>query len=450
MRITLDAKDIPGKWYNIIPDLDFDVPPLMSSSGYPLSYHDLEPLAPSSIIDQELEREKRDIPIPKEIQAFYSEWRPTPLYRAERLEKSLETPARIFYKYEGYSPSGSHEMNTAVVQTYYAAQEESVKRIVTATGNGEWGASLAIACSYFGIQCQIYMVRSSYEEKPYGRYVMEVLGAEVIPSPSQKTRTGKKILEQTPNSPGSLSIALSEAFEEATIRDDIKFSWGTVMNHVLLHQTVIGLETRSQMRQAGAKPDLIICAVGGGSGLGGLAFPFYQDCKQRGTRTIAVETAAAPSLSKGRYAYDYGDTEGLFPLLKMYTLGHSFVPPGIRAGGMRYHGISPLVSALYREKQIEARAYAQGKAFEAAITFARTEGLIPSPEASYAVAAVIDEALACKQSKESKNILFLLDGNSNLDLTVFKDFVEGVIEDQPFPGENVQAALEELPEVSPP
>jgi len=450
MRITLDAKDIPGKWYNIIPDLDFDVPPLMSSSGYPLSYHDLEPLAPSSIIDQELEREKRDIPIPKEIQAFYSEWRPTPLYRAERLEKSLETPARIFYKYEGYSPSGSHEMNTAVVQTYYAAQEESVKRIVTATGNGEWGASLAIACSYFGIQCQIYMVRSSYEEKPYGRYVMEVLGAEVIPSPSEKTRTGKKILEQTPDSPGSLSIALSEAFEEAITRDDIKFSWGTVMNHVLLHQTVIGLETRSQMRSSGASPDFIISAVGGGSGLGGLAFPFYQECKQRGTKIIAVETAAAPSLSKGRYAYDYGDTEGLFPLLKMYTLGHSFVPPGIRAGGMRYHGISPLVSALYRENQIEARTYAQSKAFEAAITFARTEGLIPSPEASYAVAAVIDEALACKQNKERKNILFLLDGNSNLDLTVFKDFVEGAIEDQPFPGENVQAALEKLPKVAQP
>jgi tryptophan synthase beta chain len=386
MKITLDAKDVPGKWYNIIPDLDFDVPPMMTTSGYPLSYHDLEPLAPSTIIDQELEKEKRDISIPKEIQDFYSEWRPTPLYRAERLEKSLDTPARIFYKYEGYSPSGSHEMNTAVVQAYYAAREESIKRIVTATGDGDWGASLAIACNYFGIQCQIYMVRSSYEEKPYGRYVMEILGAEVIPSPSEKTRTGQKILAQNPDSPGSLSIALSEAFEEATTRDDIKFSWGTVMNHVILHQTVIGLETQSQMRRAGVKPDLIICAVGGGSGLGGLAFPFYQE-RGRGMKIVAVETAAAPSLSKGRYAYDYGDTEGLFPLLKMYTLGHSFVPPGIRAGGMRYHGISPLVSALYREKQIEAKSYAQGKAFEAAITFARTEGLIPSPEASYALPA---------------------------------------------------------------
>jgi len=449
MRISLDAKDMPNKWYNIIPDLDFDVPPMMSTSGYPLSYHDLEPLAPSSIIDQELEKEKRDIPIPKEVQDFYSEWRPTPLYRAERLEKSLETPARIFYKYEGYSPSGSHEMNTAVAQAHYAVHEESVKRVVTATGTGEWGASLAIACNYFGIQCQIYMVRSSYEEKPYGRYVMEILGAEVIPSPSEKTRTGKKILAQNPDSPGSLSIALSEAFEEASIRDDAKFSWGTVMNHVLLHQTIVGLEARIQMRQAGANPDFIICAVGGGSGLGGLAFPFYQE-RERGMRIIAVETAAAPSLSKGRYAYDYGDTEGLFPLLKMYTLGHSFVPPGIRAGGMRYHGISPLVSALYREKQIEAKTYPQRQAFEAAITFARTEGLIPSPEASYAVATVIDEALTCKQKKERKNILFLLDGNSNLDLTVFKDFVEGAVEDQPFPEETVQAALEKLPQITPP
>jgi len=449
MKITLDTKNMPTKWYNIIPDLDFDVPPMMSTSGYPLSYHELEPLAPSSIIDQELEREKRNISIPKEVQDFYSEWRPTPLYRAEKLEKSLETPAHIFYKYEGYSPSGSHEMNTAVAQAYYAVQEESVKRMVTATGTGEWGTSLAIACNYFGIQCQIYMVRSSYKEKPFGRYAMEILGAEVIPSPSEKTRTGKKILAQNPDSPGSLSIALSEAFEEANARDDAKFSWGTVMNHVLLHQTIIGLEAKVQMRQAGANPDIIICAVGGGSGLGGLAFPFYLE-RERGMRIIAIETAAAPSLSKGRYAYDYGDTEGLFPLLKMYTLGHSFIPPDIRAGGMRYHGISPLVSALYREKQIEAKTCAQRQAFEAAITFARTEGLIPSPEASYTVAAVIDEALACRQKKERKNILFLLNGNSNLDLAVFKDFVEGAIEDQPFPEETAQAALEKLPEVTPP
>ncbi len=446
MRIAPKTDKIPKNWYNIIPDLDFNVPPMMSSSGYALSHHDLEYLAPYSIIDQELERDKRDLPIPQEVGEFYSHWRPTPLYRAERLEKSLDTPARIFYKDEGGSPSGSHEMNTAVAQAYYAVQDEGVKCMVTATGNGEWGASLAIACNYFGIRCKVYMVRSSYEQKVYGRYVMEILGAEVVPSPSEKTFTGKKILAQDPNSPGSLSIALSEAFQEANSRDDTKFSWGTVMNHVLLHQTVIGLEARSQMHGAGVAPDLIIGAVSGGSGLGGLAFPFYQE-GGRGTRIMAIETAACPSLSKGRYAYDYVDTEGLSPMLKMYTLGRSFVPPDIRAGGMRYHGISPLVSALYSEKQLEVKTYMQRKAFEAAITFARTEGLIPSPETSYAVAAVIDEALACKKSKKKNNILFLLDGNSNLDLSTFKDFAQGAIEDQPFPEQKAKAALEELPEV---
>lgn len=448
MRIAPKTNNVPDKWYNIIPDLDFNVPPMMSPSGYALSHHDLARMAPSAIIDQELEKKKQGLSIPRKVLDFYANWRPTPLYRAERLEKSLKTPARIFYKHEGGSPSGGHEMNTAVAQAYYAVQDEGVKCMVSATGNGEWGAALAIACNYFGIQCKIYMVRSSYERKVYGRYVMEILGAEVVSSPNEKTFTGKKILAEDPNSPGSLSIALSEAFQEANTRDDAKFSWGTVMNHVVLHQTVIGLEARTQMHRAGARPDVIICAVSGGSGLGGLAFPFYQE-RGRGTRIMAVETAACPSLSKGRYAYDYGDTEGLSPMLKMYTLGRSFVPPDIRAGGMRYHGISPLVSALYREKQIEAKTYMQQQAFEAAIAFARTEGLIPSPENSYAVAAVIDEALACKQKKKSKDILFLLDGNSNLDLATFKDFAEGAIEDEIFPEEHAQAALERLPEVTP-
>ncbi len=448
MRISLEANKLPNKWYNIIPDLEFNVPPTMSSSGYPLSHHDLAQLASSASIDQELERDKRDIPIPSEVRDFYLKWRPTPLYRAQEFERSLETPARVFYKHEGSSPSGGHEMNTAVAQAYYAAQEKGVKRIVTATGNGEWGAAMAIACNYFDIQCKVYMVRSSYEEKAYGRYVMEILGAEVVPSPSEETLSGKKILAQDPHSPGSLSSALSEAFYEAKTHDDTKLSWGTVMNHVLLHQTIIGLEAQIQMRQAGANPDVIVCAVGGGSALGGLSFPFYRD-RKRGTRIIAVETAAAPSLSKGRYAYDYGDAEGLAPMLKMYTLGHSFVPPGINAGGMRYHGMSPLVSALYREKQIEARTYTQLQAFEAAVVFARTEGLIPSPETSYAVKAVLDEALAFKQRNERKNILFLLDGNSNLDLTAFKNFVDGALEDQPFPEEHAKAALEQLPSVTP-
>jgi tryptophan synthase beta chain len=431
MRISLETKELPDKWYNIVPDLGFTLVPLMSPSGYPLGVRDLEALAPHSIIDQELEKDKRDTPIPNEVRELYSEWRPTPLYRAERFEKSLGTPASIFCKYEGGSFSGSHEMNTAIAQAYYAARE-GAKRLVTATGNGE----------------RVYMVRSSYEEKVYGRYLMEILGTEVVPSPNENTRTGKKVLSETPESLGSLGIALSEAFEDASSQDDTKFCWGTVMNHVLLHQTIIGLEARLQMRLAGAYPDILIAAVTGGSAFGGLVFPFYQD-RKRGIRLVAVETAAAPSLSKGRYAYDYGDSGRLPMLLKMYTLGHSYVPPGIRAGGMRYHGMSPLVSALYREKQIEASVCTQRQAFDSAVAFARAEGFVPSPESSYTLKTVIDEALACKERKERKNILFVLSGNSNLDIATFKDFLEGAIQDQLLPEDQVQAALEQLPKVTP-
>jgi tryptophan synthase beta chain len=445
MRIDLEKKDIPDKWYNIIPDLEFDIPPLMGSSGYPLSYHDLSQLTSSTIIDHELDRKTREFTIPKEVTALYSNWRPTPIYRAEKLEESLGTPARIFYKYEGSSPSGGHEMNTAIPQAYYATQDDGVKRLVTATANGEWGISLAIACNYFGIKCKVYMVRSSYEQKAYGRYIMEILGAEVVPSPDNKTGVGKKVLSRDPGSPGSLGIALSEAFEEAQSRDDTKFAWGTVMNHVLLHQSVIGLEARLQLKRNGVKPNILIGSVGGGSGFGGLIFPFYRDREQK-TKMVAVETVAAPSLSRGRYAYDYGDAEGFSPLLKMYTLGHSYVPPGISAGGMRYHGMSPLISELYREKQIEVKSYTQLQALEAGISFARIEGMIPTPECSYAVKAVLDEALECKQKKQKKNILFLLVANSNIDLAAFKDFVDGALVDQPFHDEEVQAALGQLPE----
>jgi len=443
MRISLEAKELPDKWYNIVPDLDFVPPTMMSPSGYTLVHHDLETLAPHAIIDQELEQERRDIPIPSKVREFYSQWRPTPLYRAERLEKILETPARIFYKYE----AGGHELNTAIPQVYYAAQE-NVQRIVSATANGEWGVSLTTACNYFNIQSKVYMVRSSYEEKAYGRYVMEILGAEVVSSPSEKTRVGKKVLSQNPQSSGSLNIALSEALEETSTDDNTKFSWGTVLNHVLLHQTIIGLEAKLQMHRAGARPDIIISAVGGGSAFGGLIFPFYPQ-RGEGIRMIAAETIASPSLSKGRYTYDYADASGLSPLLKMYTLGHGFIPPGIQAGSMRYHGISPLVSALYREKQIEAKSYTQRQAFEAAVRFARTEGIIPSIESSYTIRAVLDEALACKERNERKNILFVLDANSNFDVATFKDFLVGVLEDQPFPEESVQMALAQLPEESP-
>jgi tryptophan synthase beta chain len=446
MRFNPETKDMPDKWYNIIPDLEFALSPAMGSSGYPLSQHDMASLSPNPIIEQELERRNREIPIPQEIRKLYSEWRPTPLFRAERLERTLDTPARVFYKYEGGSPSGSYEFNTAIAQAFYASRGDT-KSIITATGDGDWGASLAIACNYFNIECKVYMVRSSYDQREHGRYIMEILGAEVLPSPSEFTGTGKGILSKEPNSPGTLGIALGEAFEDAMGREDTMFAWGTVMNHVILHQTVIGIETQNQMKRAGFQPDICIGAVSGGSGFGGLVFPFYRQI-ERGMQAIAVETAAAPSLSKGRYAYDYADSGRLGPMLQMYTLGNSYIPPGINAGGMRYHGISPLVSALYREKRIEAQSYTQRQAFEAGITFARSEGFVPSPESSYTIKAVIDQALACKEKKERKNILFLLSTNSNLDIATFKDFLEGAVEDKYIMEEQVEDALSELPQIA--
>ena len=446
MRFIPDTKDMPDKWYNIIPDLEFALSPAMSPSGYPLSQHDMASLSPSPLIEQELERKRRDISIPQELRTLYSEWRPTALFRAERLERRLDTPARIFYKYEGGSPGGGYEFNTAIAQAFYASRD-GMKSIITATGDGEWGASLAIACNYFNIKCRVYMIKSSYNEGEHGRYVMEILGAEVIPSPSEYTGTGKNILIKEPNSPGSLGIALGEAFEDAMGRDDTMFAWGTVMNHVILHQTFIGMEAKQQLKRAGFQPDICIGAVAGGSGFGGLVFPFYQEIKH-GMQAIAVETAAAPSLSKGRYAYDYADSGRLGPMLQMYTLGHSYIPPGIRAGGMRYHGISPLVSALYREKRIEAQSYTQRQAFEAGVTFARSEGFVPSPESSYTVKAVIDQALACKEKKERKNILFMLSTNSTMDIAIFKDFLEGAIEDKYLIEEQFEDAIMDLPQIA--
>ncbi len=446
MRIKPEAKDLPDSWYNIIPDLDFEMPPLMSpASGYPLTADDLSPVASYPIVEQELERKNTRIPIPPKVRQAYEDWRPTAVYRAERLERKLDTPARIFYKYEGGSPSGSHEANTAIAQAYYAAAEK-VGQLVTATGNGEWGISLAIACNNFGIRCKIYMVRSSYDENLHARYMMQILGAEVVSSPSPDTPTGAKVLAENPDTGGSLGIALSEAFEEAYSQEDMKFCWGTVMNHVLLHQTVIGLEAEAQMSRIKAYPDVIIGAVGGGSGFGGLVLPFLRDSKRR-PEIVAVETAAAPSLSKGRYAYDYGDYKGIFALLKMYTLGHGFVPPGLLAGGMRYHGISPLVSALYREKAISAKIHTQKQAFEAAGIFARAEGFIPSPESSYTLAEVMGEAVRCRETKKEKVILFPLSQNTNLDTHTFKNFIDGAIAAQPFMENDVQKALAELPEV---
>lgn len=446
MIIPLEKKKLPDKWYNVIPDLAFAVPPPTTGTGHAMGPHHLADIATDLVIQQELEDKECEVPIPRMVRDLYSEWRPTPLYRAERWERSLETPARIFYKYEGGSPAGNYEANTAIPQACYASQQ-GVKELVTATANGEMGIALAIACNYFNLKCKVFMVRSSYDSKEYGRYIMELLGADVSPSPSLETGAGREALEKDPESPGSLGLALSEAFAHAYASEDVKFCWGTVVKHVVLHHTIIGLEARLQMRQVKAYPDAIIGAVGGGTGLAGLALPFYRDGK-RGTRIIAVETAAAPSLSKGKYRYDYADAAGMSALYKMYTLGRNFVPPGIRAGGMRYHGISPIISALYREGEIEARTHSQHQALEAAISFARVEGIVPSPESSYTVKAVADEALVCRENRQRKDILFMLNANGNLEVATFRDFLAGAIEDQPFLEKEVDDALSQLPEVN--
>ncbi len=446
MRIYPELKDLPANWYNIIPDLGFPVPLPVSTSGYPVTFNDMAPFSSSAIINQELERKIREISIPDEILRFYSGWRPTSIYRASNLEKILETSARIFFKDEGANSSGGHEMNTALPQAYYASREKGVRCLVTAAGNGEWGAALTIACNYFGLKCRVFMDRFSYEHKTFARYIMELLGAEVVSSPSLNTKIGQKENSENPGSQGSIGLALSEAFEDAASRDDSKFAWGTVMNHVLLHQTVVGLEAKSQLRRIKVNPDIIISAVGGGSSFGGLVFPFFPD-RRKSTRLIAVESASAPSLSKGRYAYDFSDAKGLAFMLKMYTLGHGFTAPGIRAGEMRYHGVSPLISALYREKMIESRSYRQHDAFEAAITFARAEGMIPTPESAYAVRAAMDEASVCKDKNSSKDILFVMDASSHLDLAAFKDFMDGSLENLAFPEEALQKSIDQLPEV---
>ena len=443
MRVPISEKDLPDKWYNIVADLGAAAPTIVSSSGYPLGRHDLSPLASVGIADHELEKDRRELRIPDDLRDIYALWRPTALFRAERFEEALGTPARIFYKYESFSSTSGHEANTAFAQAYYASKD-GVKRLVTASANGEWGAALAIACNRFDIPCRIYLADGGQGLAGFGKHVMEVLGAEVVLSPSSLTNAGKAAQGST--SAASLGLALSEAFEDAMSDEEAKFSIGTVMNHVLLHQTLIGQEAKRQMRRAKASPDILIGAVGGGSQLGGLIFPFYRDIL-KGTRAIAVETAAAPSLSRGRLCYDSVDSQGLAPMLRMYTLGRGYVPPGIYAGGMRYHGMSPLISALYREQRIEARTHTQREAFDAAVRFARAEGLIPAPESAYAVKAVIDEALACKESGERKDILFVLNASSNLDLDVFTRFLAGGVEDEQLSEDGLQQALDALPQV---
>jgi tryptophan synthase beta chain len=448
VKYVLSEDQMPTAWYNIQADLPVPLPPpLHPGTGQPIGPDDLAPLFPMALIMQEVSTE-RTIDIPEEVQAVYRQWRPTPLYRARRLEKALDTPARIYYKYEGVSPAGSHKPNTAIPQAYYNKQE-GVKRLITETGAGQWGSSLALAGAFFGLEVLVYMVKVSYNQKPYRRALMETYGARVVASPSEETHAGRAILSEHPDSPGSLGIAISEAVEIAAQDPDAKYALGSVLNHVLLHQTVIGLETMEQMRMAGDQPDVIVGCTGGGSNFAGLAFP-YIGAKLRGensVRVVAVEPAACPSLTKGQYAYDFGDTGHLTPLVKMHTLGSTFVPPGFHAGGLRYHGMAPLVSHLLELGQIEAVVAHQLDAFAAGIQFARSEGILPAPEANHAVAAAIQEALRCREAGEEKVILFNLSGHGHFDMSAYTDYMAGKLQNYEYPAEEIAMALAGLPSV---
>lgn len=425
--IFLDQKDIPTHYYNIIPDLPEPLaPPIHPGTKKPLGPEDLAPLFPMELIKQEMSA-KSYIEIPEEVRRAYFLYRPSPLVRATRLEQELGTPAKIYYKYEGASPVGSHKLNTALPQAYYN-KKEGTKRIATETGAGQWGSALSFACNYFGLDCTVYMVKISYDQKPYRKIMMKIYGADIIPSPSNKTEAGKKFLKQDPKSNGSLGIAISEAVEDAATHGDTKYSLGSVLNHVLLHQTIIGQEAKKQMEMAGDYPDIIIGCHGGGSNFAGISFPFLRD-KLKGEkpnlRAIAVEPASCPSLTKGKYEYDFGDTAGLTPLMQMYTLGHDFMPSPIHAGGLRYHGAAPIVSSLYKNKIIEAVAYEQKEVFAAAVQFARNQGIIPAPESAHAIKAAIDEALKCKETGEAKTILFNLSGHGHFDMTAYDEYLAG-------------------------
>ena len=443
-KILLTEKDIPQSWYNVAPDLPFPLPPpLNPADGKPLPPEALRAIFPVGLIEQEMSQEKW-IGIPDEIREIYRLWRPTPLRRARNLEKALKTKCRIYYKDESVSPTGSHKTNTAVAQAYYN-KKEGIKRLTTETGAGQWGSALSFACNIFSLGCRVYMVKVSFQQKPFRKSLMHIWGAEVIPSPSELTESGRNILKEDPHCQGSLGIAISEAVEEAAKNKEANYSLGSVLNHVLLHQTVIGQETKKQLQIAGEKPDYLIGCVGGGSNFGGFCLPFITDkLKDQNLRLIAVEPTACPSLTKGLYEYDFGDTAMLTPLVKMFTLGHKFVPAGIHAGGLRYHGCSPLISALAKNKVIEARAYQQLEVFEAAVIFAKTEGILPAPETSHAIKAVIDIA---KDEREAKCIAFNFSGHGLLDLGAYDKFFSGELKDYALPTSEIEKALKDLPKV---
>jgi len=447
-KILLSEDQIPKQWYNIIPDMPGPLAPVINPQTLkPIAPEDMLPIFPMSLIEQEMSNQ-RWIDIPDRVREIYKIWRPTPMFRAHRLEQALGTPAKIYYKYEGVSPAGSHKPNSAIPQAYYN-KEAGIRRLATETGAGQWGASLSLACSMFGLECTIYMVKVSYTQKPYRKSMMQLWGASVIPSPSEFTNAGRSILAHDPDNMGSLGIAISEAVEDAATHADTNYALGSVLNHVCLHQTVIGQEAREQMKITGDYPDVVIACCGGGSNFAGLAFPFIADrASGKEVRCLAVEPASCPSLTKGVYAFDYGDTAKLSPIAKMYTLGHDFMPPGIHAGGLRYHGESPLISQLYHAGQIEAKAYKQNACFEGAVLFAKHEGIVPAPESSHAVRAAIDEAVLAKEEGKERTILFGLSGHGQLDMGAYDSFLSGNLEDFEYSSEMVQQSLEHLPKIN--
>ncbi|MBC8014204.1 MAG: TrpB-like pyridoxal phosphate-dependent enzyme [Sporomusaceae bacterium] len=441
----LTEAEIPRKWYNIQADMPNKLAPsLHPATKNPIALEDMTSIFPMELIKQEVSQE-RWIDIPDEVVEKYRIWRPTPLIRAFELEKALDTPAKIYYKYEGTSPAGSHKANTAIPQIYYN-KEAGITRITTETGAGQWGSAVSLACNFYDIECSVYMVKVSYQQKPYRRSFMQIYGAEVIPSPSERTEAGRNLLAIDPHSSGSLGIAISEAVEVAMSRKDTNYALGSVMNHVILHQTVIGLEAKTQLEKLGDYPDVIVGCCGGGSNFAGIAFPFLQDkFTGKKLRAVAIEPTACPTLTKGVFAYDYGDLGKLTPLSKMYTLGSGFMPSGIHAGGLRYHGESPLVSQLYHDGFIEAQAYNQRETFEAALLFARTEGIVPAPEAAHAIKGAIVEALKAKEAGESKTILFCLSGHGHFDMGAYDQYLAGKLEDVPCDEAEIKRNIASLP-----
>jgi len=446
IKYLLPEEQIPRTWYNLMADLPSPpAPPLHPGTHKPLGPDDLTPLFPMSLILQEVSAD-REIEIPEPVREIYKQWRPSPLFRARRLERFLQTPARIYYKYEGVSPAGSHKPNTAVAQAFFN-REAGVRKIATETGAGQWGSALALAGALFGIEIQVFMVKVSFQQKPYRRALMETYGARCIASPSKETQVGRSILAAAPDNAGSLGIAISEAVEVAATRDDTKYALGSVLNHVLLHQTVVGQEAVRQMEMADDYPDVIVGCTGGGSNFAGIVFPFLGSQLRGGrkARIVAVEPAACPSLTKGRFAYDFGDTGHLTPLVKMHTLGSTFMPPAFHAGGLRYHGMAPLVSHIKQLGLIEARAYKQTEVFEAGVDFARAEGIVPAPEANHAVKGAIDEALRCRQEGTSRAILFNLCGHGHFDMQAYADYFAGKLHDQSYDESDLAMALAGLP-----